>query len=946
MNRKEGKENKMKKWVFSVGMIIILAIMIRINQPCADDTDLFILQVPPDALIILDMSGSMNWDPAGNSASYPNRRIDIARNVLNDLLDDTNDGQILTDDENSLKIRLGYMRFWSSYNNDDNEPTTGDIKVLSDIGQPYSHIWSKISNPTETDPVGGTPLAASLVEAKTYFTRDINPSDPARACRQKFVILITDGADTWACNGDGSESQPNMHRRRMLTVQRAKELNEAGIKVFVVGFGGSMPDHLKRTLNWAAKYGGTDNRLESNSGDPGAYNITSYGEACTTTDTNADPANYPLSGYAFLAEDASQLAAALGNILEYIQGCYHFTTPAVPSVRIVDEEMVYISSFKPKNDNPFWEGYLKAYQLNTDGTLPVDGNKNPLNPPIWDAFLKLNEMSPSSRNIYTYANGALRSFVYDNLTNADLDVSSDSERANLINHIRGAMDAFDADRDGNTIEMREWKLGDIFHSNGVIVGSPSVFFEDQGFSGPGGFYETNRNRAKVIIAGANDGMLHAFSTATGSEKWAFIPNSVLKNLKLMTAAHTYYVDSTPKVADVWFYADPTDATKGAEEWKTVLICGLRKGGKTYFALDITNTLNPVYLWEFPNPGDATTLAKVGQSWSEPAIGRVKIEVGGELYERWVAFIGGGFDSSGSTGRAFFIIDIKTGGIIWEFSHDPGHAQKQYMTHSLAAPPAIVNTNSDGYVDKVYIGDLGGQMWVFDVSFNEVTKKSDSQWTGRRLFRAPASHPEKHSIYYQPAVAFDQYRVPWVYFGTGDRENPKDTSNPAERFYAVKDDGLGNYPRTETDLRDVTALNTFTPDATKKGWYIQLEKSAQRVEKVLAKPAVFNLLVYFTTYAYTETADPCSIAGEAKLYIVEYLSGGGALTVDELSDLTGPAVERSKTIGAGIPSAPVISVNTRGKAWIVIGTTTGQVFSDQAFSSSPGKSLLYWREVTR
>jgi hypothetical protein len=119
-----------------------------------------------------------------------------------------------------------------------------------------------------------------------------------------------------------------------------------------------------------------------------------------------------------------------------------------------------------------------------------------------------------------------------------------------------------------------------------------------------------------------------------------------------------------------------------------------------------------------------------------------------------------------------------------------------------------------------------------------------------------------------------------------------------------------------------------------------------VEKVLAKPAVFNRLVYFTTYTYTETADPCSIAGEAKLYIVEYLSGGGALTVDELSDLTGPAVERSKTIGAGIPSAPVISVNTRGKAWIVIGTTTGQVFSDQAFSSSPGKTLLYWREVTR
>lgn len=181
---------------FRLAILIVASIFIGSLQLHADDIDLFTAQVPPDALILLDMSGSMNWDPPGNPASYPNRRIDIARDVLKDFLDDNNDGLIDTADESNLNIRLGYMRYWNSYNNDDNEPTTGSIRILSTIGSSYQDIWNKITDPAETNPVGGTPLAASLVEAKTYFTRDVNPADPARACRLKFVILITDGADT------------------------------------------------------------------------------------------------------------------------------------------------------------------------------------------------------------------------------------------------------------------------------------------------------------------------------------------------------------------------------------------------------------------------------------------------------------------------------------------------------------------------------------------------------------------------------------------------------------------------------------------------------------------------------------------------------------------------------------------------------------------------------
>jgi type IV pilus assembly protein PilY1 len=438
-------------------------------------------------------------------------------------------------------------------------------------------------------------------------------------------------------------------------------------------------------------------------------------------------------------------------------------------------------------------------------------------------------------------------------------------------------------------------------------------------------------------------MLHAFNAETGKEEWAFIPNSLLKTLKLMSTAHTYYVDASPRVADVWFDYN-NDNKKTYAEWRTVLICGLRKGGKHYFALDITDTLNPKFLWEFPKSTDSATLAKLGQSWSEPAIGKVKIEQGNDLVEKWVAFIGGGYDpfdekkgTEATLGNVFFVVDIMTGEIIKEFfGLDP------MMRHSFPAPPTTLDTNSDGYVDRVYVGDLAGQMWVFNVSFDQINKKSNRQWNGQRLFMAPKEPLEKHNSYYQPAVAFDKYGNPWVYFGTGDKENPTDTTNPQERFYAVLDDGKGDYPRLENNLKDVTTLNTFSQDRTKKGWYIRLEKLGNRLEKVLGKATVFNKLLYFTTYFYNDKGDPCSVAGDPKLYIVEYLSGGGAFLLGDY--LQGNPSERSRIIGSGVASSPVITANMKGKDSVIVGTTSGQVYSTKVFSPTTAKEILYWREV--
>jgi len=804
----------------------------------------------------------------------------------------------------------------------------------------YTNVWNKL-DPKENDEAGYmscgagdkntcsyilnaglTPTAGTLQEAINYF-KGLGIYDKkspiTERCQKNFIIYVTDGlpsVNESGTTGTADSLMPSVLAkidalRNLVKNVKGKDYS-FDIKTYVIGVG--LSNEAKLKLDEMAVHGGAD-----------------------------------AGGKAYYADKPDELATGLENIFSnIIDHCYSYTSPSVPSVRMVDKDVLYISSFIPEETSPFWSGTLKAYQLNSDGTLPVDGAGNPLNSPLWDAGIDLKGVSPDVRSIRTYARGGMRDFTSANITKEDLGVATDALRDAVINYVRGnVQDTYDLDHDENKTEQRPWKLGDVFHSNTVIVGSPSPYYKDTGFDGTGGFYDTNKSRTKVVIVGANDGLLHAFNATTGVEEWAFIPNSLLTNLQAMMSTHNYYVDSTPKVSDVWLYSTPLDQTKGADEWKTVLVCGLRKGGKHYFALDITDTLNPQYLWEFPHSGDpqisnyADFLNNtLGQSWSEPAIGKLRIRNGSDLLERWVAFIGGGYDlketvgNDATLGKAFFVVDIKTGEIMKQFSG------LSNMTSCFAAPPTAVDINLDGYIDKVYIGDLGGQMWVFDVSSDTATN-----WTGQRLLRAPGGPTEKHMIYYQPAVSFDKYRVPWVFFGTGNREDPNEFANPPERFYAVKDDSLGNYPRTEGDLDQVTPdpQNTFNV-ATKKGWYLELDKTMQSLEKVLAKPTLFNGIVYFTTYMNVDTDDPCSGGGVSSLYAVEYRSGGGALAVDNLSDLSGTAGDRSKEVGIGAPSTPVISVSTKAQGSIIIGTTSGQIYSQQAFSPSSGKVLLYWREV--
>jgi len=984
-------------------LTLLVCGVMQVVDARADETSLFTTTTAPDALIILDLSGSMLWNPSGGSDTYGNAscsggtfyqywrtgyttncsRLDIAKRAIFDILDDNGSNTITSADETSLGVRIGYMRFYDcrtatgTYGDTGNNYTSGCNKKIQNIGTSYSSINTSVSAESAT---GGTHLAASMNEAKLYLD-DHKAADAAKDCRQKFVILITDGADTFACDGTGTENQSDMYMRRRETVAKAKALADAGYRLFVIGFGSAMPDYLEKTLNWTAYFGGTDNPLTANAGSTTGYNpsaVTACGISATTgtcngTSTNCfatanDPGNTALSGYAFLASDGDQLATQLKAAIAIIrEATYSFSQSSIQSSRTADENYIYEGSFQPVTGDPFWRGHLRRFSVNsTTGAVATDAD--------WDAGSVLSESTTAaSRYILTYKTGAPLSLINfttpsfttpttttPSITKEDLAVTTDAERDAVVGYIRG----------DTTYNPDNWKLGDVFRSTPITVGEPSPYFDDvRDANNAFSLYRTEHPRktdpysGRVVIAGANDGQMHAFKTSDGHEAWSFIPPNLLSRLKLISHAaeptsltHQYYVDGPVTVADTWLPSSWTNGrSKSKEQWRTLMVFGEGRGAGTnlwsssascdsgfnpaytsvypyycgYYALDLTAdypTL-PVFKWRL---GISSAQAPyMGAPWSKVMVGRI---LDGGL-EKWVGFVGGGAYVPGAadSGKGFFVIDLYSGNVLWSRTK----ADDVNLNYPMPATPSIVDTDSDGFIDTVYLGDLGGHMWRFKFCrAADGDSCSTSNWTGARLFQASSS-----PIYTSAAVAKDSEGNLWVYWGTGDKLDPTNAT-ASEKIMALKDDRATT--RTIGALQDISTAAGFT-DTSKFGWYITLGTG----EKVLADPTVFGGVLYVTTFTPSTSTNPCFQGGTAKLYGLSYTTGAGALVIPG-STATPP---RSIEIGTGIPSAPVISLRPNSGVSDLYVTTSGGAGagaqSQRVNINPPGlanrTNMLFWKD---
>ena len=115
-------------------------------------------------------------------------------------------------------------------------------KKIKDINTSYSSINTAVQAESAS---GGTPIASALNEAKLYL--DVHKAaDNAKDCRQKFVILITDGSDTYACNADGSECDNDRYKNRRAVVAKAQEEYDASLR--------ARPDDPLSHFNMANRY--------------------------------------------------------------------------------------------------------------------------------------------------------------------------------------------------------------------------------------------------------------------------------------------------------------------------------------------------------------------------------------------------------------------------------------------------------------------------------------------------------------------------------------------------------------------------------------------------------------------------------------------------------------------------------------------------------------------
>jgi type IV pilus assembly protein PilY1 len=869
-------------------------------------------------------------------------KLTIAKKVVSDFLNTINN------------VRVGVMIF----NNNEGGRIQSSVKNLTDANRAQL-----IADINDIDGLTNTPLAETLYEAGLYFkggaskfnSHVVYVSPIEYSCQRNYVIIVTDGEPT--------------EDRNAILGQVIGDRNGDGKEP-----GGAHEVHYDNNgsdyLDDVAKYLYETDLSSSLSGQ---QNVITYTIGFTISSDLLERTAAAGHGRYFYANNAQQLADVFQNVVdEILSKSTSFVAPIVPVSRMertTAGDKIYLALFKPLRSR-VWSGNIKKFAvaqtesggvhtgdiLDTRGLKAVDsrGQFLPTALSYWSTAMDGGDVEKggvgeallkrsTARSIYTYLGNtdlthSTNAFTTGNnlITPGTLGLGSDSsEKDNLIKFVHG-YDAYDENGNANTTEKRDWILGAFIHSRPYLIHYPS---------------------RDVIFAGSNDGMLHAFDDSTGDELWAFIPPNLLTQLQALHAdVNLAFVDGSPKAYLAY------DAN--GEMSKAILLFGERRGGNRYYALDVTDPLKPKYLWDIgpdTKVGSTYPYAELGQSWSSPIIGKIAYGSG----EKWVAFIGGGYDtnqdnspvtSADSKGRAIYVVDILNGSQVWRYSF----AENSAMTYSIPTDIARVDVNGDGWVDRLYAGDMGGRMWRFDVG-----DKNPSNWTGKIIFKSnPDGATDPRKIFYPPDVTLenDHGDYEMLFFGTGDREHPKTTSL-VDRLYALKDKNLTDKdpvaPYTESDQINVTddllqnssktlaEKNAFLVQLkNKNGWYITLDSSSG--EKSLAAPVVFYKTVYYTTFSPTvgvET-DPCFVGeGTAMAYALNYKNGIAVFNLDSTNDVGGKEVitksDRSSVIGTAIPSGVIVTV-IGGNAVAYVGVGGGVTSPKLANTNS--LVPLNWRIV--
>ncbi|WP_127556573.1 pilus assembly protein [Saccharospirillum alexandrii] len=604
------------------------------------------------------------------------------------------------------------------------------------------------------------------------------------------------------------------------------------------------------------------------------------------------PDNYYLAGEADAMVES--LREAFSNIGDELKSSS--AAVAANSTRLDTDTAVFQGSFNSQR----WGGELAAFKIQDDGLVETE--------PAWVASEELP--TAANRNIFTIdhlveqtggdADGEYRAFtgtefMWDNLTDLqkaalraqpDATLSTVAFAQDRLNYLRGDTAKEQTQEDqSKPFRRRDTLLGDIINSNPQFSHNANFGYGSLGnidaFSSVGAtsyadFRTDTASRSPIVMVGANDGMLHAFDADPdngGEELFAFVPSSIYNNLYRLTLpgyAHRYYVDGTPRIADAWM----------GSEWATLAVGTTGAGGKSVFALDVTDPENFTasdVMWEFSHPN-------MGYTIQQPAV--VALPSG-----QFGVVVTSGYHDDPTVDRSgyIWILNVNDGSIIRTI---------ELGNSGELGSPLVVDLTSNSVADRIYVGDTEGKLWRIDLdgtnpdAWDAPSDLKPNANTIDPLFTEPNGRP----ITAQLTSAFNENKEHMVFFGTGSfirvGENIVDNGPPIERFYGIIDrgepiDDLADLLEQRIELegsfggpegRRFRVVSDEEIEESDEGWYLPLIWAASEGgsntttgERVVARAIVRGDRVIFPTLI--PDADPCAFGGNSWLMELEMENGG-------------------------------------------------------------------------
>lgn len=824
-----------------------------------------------------------------------------------------------------------------------------------------------------------TGLPAKDLAAFTSTTSGIYQSPLLSDCADHaYIILVTDGDPTSDTNADSaiktltgknSSEYGNgsylpylaewMNKNDILDGQsgRANKTGKQYVTTYTVSFGNDISANGKAILQAAATKGG------------GTY---------------------------YDASSAGSLSSALNNIIKDIaKRQFTMTAPSTAGSntdRTQYLDSLYITGFVPAS-GPFWGGNLKKLKYTANGIedknnhLAFDSNGRLLATAqtYWstakdgDAVAKggVQEMladQTTARTIYTNTSAP----ALTPLTRSNLNTITGNDDATLKSALGLASGATSTGSPNDVDTMISWIQGVNTDSTATPKPNRDTIIGDMMHSHPRviNYGASSGDPDLRIVVGTNSGFLHMFKDNgdTVAESWAFIPYPLLKMqsvLKTNSAAvnHVNGIDGSPVsyIVDKNNDGRISSATPGDKAW---IFVGQRQGGRSYYALDVTNPDAPTLKWIITGGAGGTTgFSRLGQTWSTPQVTKIPGYTDTDGKSKPVVVFAGGYDvnkdastigTDDSMGNAIYFVDADTGALILSVSPDAASAtnlSKSSMVDSIPSDVTLLDSDGDGITDRLYVGDTGGNVWRMDMSGTDRSKWSifklaslgsdDTQTADRRFFGAPLvvrSINPKVTAMADGTYKYTQEPYDAVLLGSGNRNRPASDKTTVNAYFMIRDMHTAVYGANDTkpadasavvitDLYDITGnkigqIASSGPTSAqlteiakltsqKKGWVYWISGTG---EKVFGSGFVSNGTLYFTSFIPEASADAnanqCSLGssiGSTRLYAVDmtygYYTGLTAyISANDLltEDLSYIVDSNGNILGLGFPGAVKVS----------------------------------------